>query len=131
MYVIDEISSCSCQQSGKCYYQADEPLSTFCSFAENQGFKETTRCAISILADDLPDFEIGLTYFQMASKNGHLMLVLEVPSHFWSWAHEIIIYFQWHRYKQCPFGHFSSKMAFTLKFRLAINVLKLKFWFDK
>lgn len=39
---VDEVSCPRHQVLVECGRQADEPLSTFCSFAENKGSKETT-----------------------------------------------------------------------------------------
>jgi hypothetical protein len=54
------------------------------------------------------DYGTGSTYFRVVNKNGHPMLVLEVTFHFSGQGLKNLFNFQWHRYKQCHFGQFSS-----------------------
>jgi hypothetical protein len=54
------------------------------------------------------DSGTGSTYFRVVNKNGHPTLVLEVTFHISGHGLMNIFYFQWHRYKLCHFGHFSS-----------------------
>jgi hypothetical protein len=52
--LVDEVSCCCRLQPAERRHRADESLSTFRSFAENQGSKEATWCGFLPLQTCLP-----------------------------------------------------------------------------